>query len=57
MGAGISEPLPVAATFYTPVASGHSMEKYAAVDTMVCSSAILTSLLQATPLYSHQPAT
>lgn len=32
---GISEPLPVAATFYTPVASGHSMEKYAAVDTMV----------------------
>lgn len=57
MGAGISEPLPVAATFYTPSASGHSMEKYAAVDTMVCSSAILTSLLLATPLYSHQPAT
>ncbi|KAL3135746.1 hypothetical protein ABBQ38_006214 [Trebouxia sp. C0009 RCD-2024] len=32
---GISEPLPVAATFYMPDASGNTMEGYAHVDTMV----------------------
>jgi len=34
--AGISEPLPVAATFYMPDASGSAMDKYATIDTMVC---------------------
>ncbi|KAL0039409.1 hypothetical protein WJX79_007178 [Trebouxia sp. C0005] len=32
---GISEPLPVAATFHMPDASGNTMDKYATIDTMV----------------------
>ena len=34
-GAGISEPLPVAATFYTPDDSGQTMEAYACINAMV----------------------
>lgn len=41
---GISEPLPVAATFYMPDASGTSMESYARIDTMVCSVIAGTSV-------------
>ena len=33
--AGISEPLPVAATFHMPDASGNTLDKYATIDTMV----------------------
>ena len=33
--AGISEPLPVAATFYWLDATGNSLKDYAAIDTMV----------------------
>ena len=41
---GISEPLPVAATFYMPDASGTTMENYARIDTMVCSVIADTSV-------------
>lgn len=34
--AGISEPLPVAATFHMPDVSGNTMDQYATIDTMVC---------------------
>lgn len=32
---GISEPMPVAATFFTPDVTGHSLSSFAAIDTMV----------------------
>ena len=35
--AGISEPMPVAATFHTPGSSGDSLSSYAAIDSMVSS--------------------
>ena len=38
---GISEPLPVAATFYMPDASGKTMEGFAHIDTMVCPHFVL----------------
>lgn len=38
---GISEPLPVAATFYMPDALGTTMEGYAHIDTMVCFTCVL----------------
>lgn len=35
---GISEPMPVAATFFTPDAAGRSLSAFAAIDTMVLST-------------------
>ena len=51
--AGISEPLPVAATFYMPDSSGRTMESHACIDTMVRPPHAIAKLLNVQEMHAY----